>query len=70
MNKISRRTFVGNSIGGAAAMAAGATILAPRSVRAESPNEKVVLGLIGSGGRGRLVTSAMAKLPGVEVKYV
>lgn len=66
MPRITRRTFVG----GAAALAAGATILSPRSGRAESPNEKVVLGLIGSGGRGRLVTNGMAKLPGVEVKYV
>ncbi|NLX99836.1 MAG: Gfo/Idh/MocA family oxidoreductase [Rhodopirellula sp.] len=66
MTKINRRAFVG----GAAAMAAGATILATKTGRAESPSEKVVLGLIGSGGRGRLVTRGMAGLPNVEVKYV
>ncbi len=70
MHEITRRTFFGGSIGGAAALAAGATVLVPRSNRAESPNEKVVLALIGSGGRGRLVARAMTSLPGVETKYV
>jgi predicted dehydrogenase len=68
MSKMTRRTFVGSSVGGA--VAAGAAVFASRSGRAESPNDKVVLGLIGSGGRGRLVTKGMVTFPGVEVKYV
>jgi len=36
-----------------------------------SANDKVVLALIGAGGRGTLVILDMQKcLPGVEVKYV
>ncbi|MFV1967127.1 MAG: Gfo/Idh/MocA family protein [Pirellulaceae bacterium] len=71
MPKISRRTFVNTSMQGAAALAAGtAAMQTSRRVLARSPNEKVVLGLIGSGGRGRHVAKGMAKLDGVEFKVV
>ena len=71
MSKVTRRSFVSTSTRGAAALAAGASVIgAPRTASAESPNEKVVLGLIGAGGRGRIVIKHLAKLPGVEVKSV
>ena len=71
MSSISRRSFVGSSMRNATALAAGASLLgAPRHGSAESPNEKVVLALIGAGGRGRIVIGNLARLPGVEVKYV
>jgi predicted dehydrogenase len=71
MSKITRRNFVGTSIGGATAMAAGAAVVsAAKPASTESANEKVVLGLIGAGGRGRMVIKNMAKLDNVEVKYV
>ncbi len=71
MSKVTRRDFVSKSTRGAAALAAGASALgAPRSMSAGSANDKVVLGLIGAGGRGRMVIKNMAKLEGVEVKTV
>ena len=71
MSKITRRSFVATSAQGAGAVAAAASVLgAQRAAAAESPNEKVVLGLIGAGGRGRMVIKNMAKLQNVEVKYV
>ncbi|MFH1922790.1 MAG: Gfo/Idh/MocA family oxidoreductase, partial [Planctomycetota bacterium] len=71
MSKITRRSFVGTSIGGATAMAAGASVLGVgQPAAARAANEKVVLGLIGAGGRGRMVIKNLAKLENVEVKYV
>ncbi len=71
MSKITRRRFVGTSMKNATAMAAGASALAvAQPAPAGSPNDKVVLGLIGAGGRGRIVIKHMAKLENVEVKYV
>jgi predicted dehydrogenase len=71
MSSVTRRSFVRTSTRGATALVAGASVLdAPRRAAAESPNEKVVLGLIGAGGRGRMVIKNMAKLENVEVKYV
>ena len=71
MSEITRRGFVDRTMKGAATVAAGASVLGvARPVRAESANNKVVLGLIGAGGRGRSVTRHMAKLQNVEVKYI
>jgi predicted dehydrogenase len=70
MSQISRRQFVGRSIRGAAVAAAASTLPVARGVRAGSPGEKVVLALIGAGGRGRHVIEGLAAVPGVEIKYV
>src|SRR3990170_4166116 len=71
MSKITRRSFVGTSIEGATALAAGASVLSvAQPAAARRANDKVVLGLIGAGGRGRIVIKNMAKLENVEVKYV
>ena len=54
MGKITRRGFVRTSITGAAALSAGVSSLnALPAAQAKSPNETVVLALIGAGGRGQ-----------------
>jgi len=71
MSEMTRRTFVNTSMRQATALAVGASAMqAPRHARARSANDKVVLALIGSGGRGRLVARGMANMEGVEFKYV
>ncbi|NQT11389.1 MAG: hypothetical protein HQ582_01485, partial [Planctomycetes bacterium] len=71
MSKITRRSFVNTSIESATALAAGASVVsAAQPASPQSANEKVVLGLIGAGGRGRMVIKNMAKLENVDVKYV
>lgn len=71
MSHITRREFVGKSIQGAAmAAAAAAAVSVPGSVRAGSPSEKVVLALIGAGGRGQHVIQGITSLGNVEIKYV
>jgi predicted dehydrogenase len=71
MNAMTRREFVRTSVQGAASLAAGTSLLdsSPRA-RAQSANDKVVLGLIGAGGRGGSLASGMAQLPNVEFKYL
>jgi len=71
MSRITRRKFVSLSAKGAAALAVGATAMAAaRPTRAAPANEKVVLALIGAGGRGRDLAMGFAKLQNVEFKYV
>jgi predicted dehydrogenase len=71
MNTITRREFVNRSAKGAATLAAGAGLLTA-TVRAQvqGANEKVILGLIGAGGRGSALAGGLAQLPNVEFKYV
>jgi predicted dehydrogenase len=69
---IERREFLGQA--GTAALASGAVAsglaLANRSLRAaESPSQKVVIGVMGMS-RGRSLAEGFQRLPGVEVKYV
>ncbi len=61
---IDRRQFLG-----AAAAAGLATGLKGRAAVA-GPNETVVIGVMGTGGRGTSHAAAFAALPGVEVAYV
>jgi hypothetical protein len=51
MAQVSRRIFVGRSIQGEA-IAAAANAQDARTAAVGTPNEKVVLALIGAGGRG------------------
>ena len=63
----SRRTFLGTTIGAAAAMAAGG----PRAARGQpGPNETVGMGLIGCGGRGRAVMREHMGVAGVQMVAV
>ena len=71
MSQITRREFVGRSIHGTAFAAAAATLPSvARGAPAASANEKVLLALLGAGGRGTSVVLTLASLANVEVKYV
>jgi predicted dehydrogenase len=70
MSSLTRREFVGHSIQGAALAAAVATLPAARRAAAQTPSEKVVLALLGAGGRGLHVMRGITSLPNVETKYV
>jgi predicted dehydrogenase len=70
-NSISRRKFLGGVAG-----VAGASLAVPYFVRAETlglqgstpPSDRIVIGSIGSGGKGRHNTGELLKLP--EVQFV
>ena len=62
MENVSRRSFV--------AMAGAPALLAAQSGQGRSPNSKVVLGLIGAGGRGSVLGGNFAKVENAEFKYV
>ena len=71
MSHITRREFVGKSIQGAAAVAAAAsTIQTPAIARAGTAGEKVVVALIGAGGRGQRVIQGISSLANVQTKYI
>ncbi|MCX5671495.1 MAG: Gfo/Idh/MocA family oxidoreductase [Planctomycetota bacterium] len=71
MSRITRRKFVSLSARGAAALAAGATAMAAaKPGRAASAGEKVILALIGAGGRGHDLALGFAKLENVEFRYI
>jgi predicted dehydrogenase len=71
MSQITRREFVGKSMQGAAfAAAAASTVQVARTARAAPASEKVILALIGAGGRGQSVIQGFASLGDVEVKYI
>lgn len=64
MTPITRRGFVSMSVPGAVLAARGA------SLQGASAADRVVLGLIGAGGRGTHVIKGLAAVPGVVVKTV
>ena len=71
MAAISRRTFLDRSKKTGLALAAGVTILGdPASVRAAPANDKVVLALIGCGGRGRALATGFAERGDCQFAYV
>lgn len=71
MERISRREFMDGSIRSTAGITLGMTALARMSRRAYGANNKVVLGVIGAGERGSLLTEGMVKdAENVEAKYV
>jgi len=61
-NKINRRYFLGTAAG--AALAGAATLGQPR--KGVAANDKILMGLIGSGGRGRGVMRSMMRDSAVE----
>jgi predicted dehydrogenase len=66
-NTINRRTFLeGTAVGG---MAAGLALAGKSARAADSPSEKVVVGVMGLS-RGRALAVGFAKQAGCEVKYV
>jgi predicted dehydrogenase len=69
MKTMNRRSFVRTSAGSVAGLAAGAAALRLPAAAA-SPNEKVLLALVGAGGRGTVLASNLAAIPNVEFKYI
>jgi hypothetical protein len=68
MKAINRRQFLVSSVTGATGLAAGTAALgALKLPAADSPSAKVILALMGAGGRGTQLTSGMAKLPDAEL---
>jgi predicted dehydrogenase len=63
---LTRRQFVTKSAGAAAAFA----ILPQPKAGAASPNAKVVIGVMGLGGRGSYLAQAFARRSDVEVAYI
>lgn len=66
--RLTRRDFVQHSVTGAAGLAAATSVR--RATGAESPANKVVIALIGAGGRGRGFTRKLAAREDVDIKYV
>ncbi|MGD0773387.1 MAG: Gfo/Idh/MocA family oxidoreductase [Candidatus Solibacter sp.] len=62
METVSRRKFV--------ALAGAPAMFVAQSGRAQSPNDKVVLALIGAGGRGSTLGGNLAKVENTEFKYI
>ncbi len=67
---LTRRAFLHRSAQGTAALAVGTWLVAPAPGRAAGANERVVLALIGAGGRGSDLALKFAQIPAVEFKYV
>ncbi|HLA39478.1 MAG TPA: Gfo/Idh/MocA family oxidoreductase [Candidatus Glassbacteria bacterium] len=61
MRKIGRRSFIGGSVGAALAFPALAAELTV------APSDKIVLGLIGCGGRGTQLLQWLTQIPEVEI---
>jgi hypothetical protein len=71
MKTITRRQFVSQSAKTTGVIAAGAAALtAAQRARAQSAHDKVVLALIGAGGRGQSLVAGMSVLDHVEFKYI
>jgi predicted dehydrogenase len=71
MKPIDRRRFVSESANQVAGLAAGASLLASASpAAAKSANDKVVLALLGAGGRGTGVAAGFAARKDAEIGYV
>jgi predicted dehydrogenase len=63
---LTRRQFVSQSAGATASFA----ILASPKARAASPGSKVVVGVMGLGGRGTYLAQAFAKRPDTDIAYI
>ncbi len=63
--RLTRRTFLGHT-----AVAASALALRPRLRAAESPGDKIVVGVMGVNGRGADHARSFSGLPNVEIAYL
>ena len=68
MSRLTRRGFVRKSVTGLGVLAAGTAVR--KSAAAESPAERVVLALIGAGGRGRGLIEQVAARKDCHVKHI
>ena len=71
MKSIDRREFLTRakeaSVGAAAA---GALLAAPAHVRAAAPSEKIVLGMVGVGGRGPHLATGFSERGDCDIAYI
>ncbi len=69
--RTTRRSFIrqGSLLGAAAAAAVGSTGVV-RAAADTSPNDKIVVGIMGTAGRGTALASLFASMPDAAVKYV
>lgn len=71
MTAFHRRAFLNRTKQTSLAMAAGTVLLAdPRSARAAPANEKLVMALVGCGGRGMMVAQGFARRSDCEFAYL
>jgi hypothetical protein len=64
--RLTRRHFVAQSAGAAAAFA---VLASPKRAMA-APSSKVVIGVMGLGGRGFILAQAFAQRPDADIAYV
>jgi len=69
-SSLDRRQFLDHGARAAVGLAAGAALLEASQSRAATPNEKVVLGVIGVRGRGGNLAADFAARPDCEVAYL
>jgi predicted dehydrogenase len=68
---VTRRHFIATGGRTTLTLGAGTAFLGARNTsHSQSPGNRVVLALVGAGGRGGSHASGMSRLPGVEFKYV
>ncbi len=65
----SRREFL-ETIGGAGAVAAGATLTTLESARGYAANDTIEVACLGTGGRCRTLMQSLARVPGVRIAAV
>ena len=70
MQPMTRRGFLARSAGAAATLAAGTVLTNSHSSAADPAATKVILALIGAGGRGTALAGGFAQVPNAEFKYV
>ncbi len=71
MKKINRREFLSSSAKNAAAVSLSMAAVGLTTRRVLGANDKIVLGIIGAGGRGSgVLLNIVKKIPNVEVKYI
>ncbi|MCZ7636188.1 MAG: hypothetical protein M5U12_09205 [Verrucomicrobia bacterium] len=70
MPPLTRRQFLAQSTRGTTALAlgAGAALSAANRLHAQGANDRVVLALMGAGGRGSGLAINFVQVPGVELK--
>ena len=64
MRSLNRREFMRGTVGAAAALA----VVSPRRVR--GANDKVIIGVMGLGGRGTYLAESFAQRPDAEIAYL
>lgn len=67
-DQINRRTFLERAAAGGLTLSIAPSLQTVRG--ADAPTEKIIVGIIGTGGRGRSLSESYARISGAEVAYV